>query len=679
MHTLFLSFLVIPWLALAAPAKTAAPAPSLIDATAVDPAVNPCTDFYTYACGSWLRRATMPPGYSSVSLAGTAIIERNQALLRTILEAYAQGHLDADVPFARQMGDFYAACMDTSGAERTQVRELPIKIAALEKLSDKRALAALYAGWMKEGVSALFDLGVQQDTLDATQEIVSLDPGGMPLGERVYYLSTAPDKTAIRRDYQAHVARMLALSGVPGPRSRAQAAVVVAIETELARHALEPAARRDPRAVYHPMDGAAVGKLAPDYDWTGFLQASGVPAGQKINVSEPEFLKGMSAVFRDRSLADLKTYVRWSLLHASAGILGQRLFDENFAFFSHRLRGTAEPFPRWKRCVSAVASAMGFALGEAYVRKTFTPQDRSDAVALIREIEKALAADLRDPEATPWMEDKAGGRSTRDHALAKLDLVVDMVGYPDHPRDYGSLNIGRTSHFENTLKAREFESNRQLAKLGKPVDRSEWEMIPSEVNAYYDPSLNEIVFPAAILQSPYYDRRAPPGQNYGSTGATMGHELTHGFDDQGRQYDGHGNLTQWWSPEVESHFKERAQCLVRQYGAYTVGTGTHLDGELTVGENIADLGGLKLAYRAWQSVQQKDATPEDVRQFFVAYAQSWCTKNTPASEDNRATEDPHAIEKYRVNGVVQNLPEFAAAFSCTSGAPMAPANRCSLW
>jgi len=469
---------------------------------------------------------------------------------------------------------------------------------------------------------------------------------------------------------------MLELAGEAPPVAAKHAKTVVRIETALARGSMPVVERRDPYKVYHRIDRSGLGREAPVFPWNVYFVELGYPDITAINVAVPAFFAQLNRVLTTTRIGDLRAYLRWHLLNASARALGARFVDEDFRFTS-ALTGAERLLPRWKRCVGATDQALGEALAKPFVRRTFGVADRARARTMIEAIERSFDANLA---GLSWMD-----AATRGRALEKAAQIANKIGFPDRWRDYGALEIERTSYLANLMRGATFESRRQLDKIGRPVDRTEWRITPPTVNAYYDPSLNEIVFPAGILQPPFFVAAAPDPVNYGAIGMVMGHELTHGFDDQGRKFDGHGNLRDWWTPPVAGAFTDRAACLVRQFDAYVAVGDQHVNGKLTLGENIADQGGLKLAYAAYRgtrgsaiSTAQTGAFTAE-QQFFISFAQSWCTKRRPDLERLLANIDPHSPPRDRVNGAVANLEAFALAFSCPAGSPMAPPTRCAVW
>jgi putative endopeptidase len=648
-----------------APSPSAPPVAPGIDQGALDRSVDPCQDFYAFACGGWEAKTSIPPDRPAWSRSFSEITERNQALLRDILEDDAAGRFPASDDEARKLGDFYATCMDEAKAETASAATLEEELAHVAAVTDRESLARTVARLHLRDVNALFVFRSQQDLRDATTVIGVADQGGLGLPERDYYLKTDPRSADLRRRYGEHVARMLELAGESPHDAARDARTVLRVETALARASMPIVERRDPYNVYHRLERAGLERTAPRFAWDTYFAELGSPDVAAINVTVPGFFAGLDRLLATARLADLRTYLRWHLLHEAAPALGARFVDEDFRFTA-MLTGAERLLPRWKRCVSATDQAIGEALAKPFVARTFGVGDRKRVETMIETVERGFASDVR---RVPWMDD-----GTRARALEKAAAVANKVGFPDRWRRYDALVIDRTSHLANVLGAEVFESRRQLDKIGRPVDRTEWRITPPTVNAYYDPSLNQMVFPAGILQAPFYVAAAGDPVNYGAIGMVMGHELTHGFDDQGRKFDAHGNLRDWWTPEVAAAFRERAECLVRQFESYAVVDDEHLNGRLTLGENIADQGGLKLAYAAHRA----RGSAAD-REFFLAFAQSWCTKRRPDLDRLLVKVDPHSPPRFRVNGAAANLEAFATAFSCAAGSPMAPATRCAVW
>ncbi len=649
------------------------PIQAAIDPEALDRSVDPCDDFYAFACGGWEARTEIPPDRPQWARSFSEITERNLVTLREILEADAAGRLEPGDEEARKLGDFYATCMDEEKAETASGDALREELATIDAISGHETLAGAVARLHLRGVPALFVFHAQQDLRDATEMIGAADQGGLGLPERDYYTRRDARSVELRRRYGEHVARMLELAGAEHLAAETQARTVLRIETALARGSMPVVERRDPYKVYHRIDRAGLERAARGFPWGVYFLALDHPDVAAINVAVPGFFAQLDRILAITGIADLRTYLRWQLLHASARALGARFVDEDFRFTAV-LTGTERLLPRWKRCVAAVDQALGEALGKAFVARTFPAGDRTRARAIVERVERSFATNLG---GLSWMDD-----DTRARALEKATAIANKIGFPDRWRDYGPLAVDRTSYLANLLRSAIFESRRQLDKIGRPVDRAEWFATPPTVNAYYNPSLNEMVFPAGILQPPFFMASAPEPVNYGAIGMVMGHELTHGFDDQGRKFDGCGNLRDWWTPAVADAFTRRADCLVGQFDGYVAVGDQHVNGKLTLGENIADQGGLKLAYDAYRALGGRGPgtggfTPEQL--FFVSFAQSWCTKRRPDLARLLANVDPHSPPHDRVDGAVANLEAFAAAFSCPAGRPMAPPVRCAVW
>ncbi len=667
------------------PAPIAAPAAGDavalgFDPTAIDHSVSPCQDFYQYACGTWLARTPIPPDRPAWTRSFSVIHERNQNILHGILDAYAAGQVNPGEPDARRVGDFYASCMDepaVAEAGRTALSDWLARIAAV---SDLDRLAVLVRWMQDRAFGVFFAFGPDQDFRDATQMIGEADQGGLGLPDREYYLKRDPESGKLRQAYRGHIARMLVLAGETTTAAAADADVVLQLETQLAQASMSLVDRRDPENVYHRIDRAGLEASAPHFPWQRYFVAdlSGVRA---INVAVPGFFIGLNRLLEATPLAELRAYLRWHAVSDHAMALGPRFVDESFAFASHNLTGAKVLLPRWKRCADATDAALGEALAQPFVKKVFSADSKQRALSMVHDIEAAFARDL---EQIAWMD-----APTRAAALDKLHAVYDKIGYPEKWRRYDRVHIDRHNYTDNVLAADAFESERQYAKIGKPVDRQEWAMTPMTVNAYYNSQLNEMVFPAGILQTPFFDVSAPDAANDGAIGMVMGHELTHGFDDEGRKFDKSGNLREWWTPQVERAYEERTACVVRQYAGYHAYDEVPINGKLTLGENIADLGGVKLSLQALLHRTQArtpssvgaaafvDATEE--QRFFLALAQSWCTNRRPELERSLARVDPHSPPRFRVNGTLSNLPAFASAFACPAGSAMVRRDRCSVW
>jgi putative endopeptidase len=649
--------------------------PGGIDLDAIDPAVKPCDDFYQYACGAWLKKTLIPDDKPSWGRAFSEIFQRNEALLHGILEKDARGEADPADPFAAKVGDFYATCMDEQKAETASLTTLQQELKSIDAIRDPKALARAVAGLHKSGARAFFGFSSRQDFKDATQVIGGVDQGGLGLPDRDYYFKDDKAATELRALYQDHVGKMLELAGEKDGAQKA--ARIVAMETLLAKASMDKVARRDPNQTYHRLDRKGLRNTAPHFRWDEYFTAVGAPEVQAINVTAPGFFKQMDEVLADKhSINDVHTYLRWHAIEAAADTLGKSFVEERFRF-TRALTGAKAILPRWKRCVALTDKALGEALGRSFVTTTIGDEGKAMAKEMIVGIEKAFEANLATLD---WMDADA-----KQASLYKLHKINNKVAYPDRWRDYSSLTIGRESLLANVSAAAAFEQAHELDKIGRPVVRDEWHMSPPTVNAYYSSTLNEMVFPAGIMQVPFFKPDAPVPVNFGGLGMVMGHELTHGFDDQGRKFDGDGNLHEWWSPAVTKAFEERAACVAKQYSDYVAVGDVHLNGKLTLGENIGDIGGLKLtlaALRAQRGGEMKPAPAggfTDEQQLFIAFAQVWCTNYRPEAARTQALTNPHSTAQWRVNGPVSDTPDFAKAFSCQAGSPMAPINHCTVW
>ncbi|MDE2491757.1 MAG: M13 family metallopeptidase [Elusimicrobia bacterium] len=655
------------------------PLPPVVDASAMDRSADPCRDFFQYACGTWVRENPVPAD-QSVWYRFSELDEHTLAVLRALLAEAAVEKPQATED-ARKIGAFYQACMDAPAIEAKGLAPIEPELARVAALKDKAGLAAEIARLQTIGVPALFSFYSTQDYTDARRMIASADQGGLSLPDRDYYLT--PEFRAERAAFVSHVAKMMRLLGDEPKTADAEAAAVLRVETALAKASMSRVDRRIPKNVHHKMSLKAFERLSPAFDWPAFLAGIGAPSFRSLDVADPGFFKALDATLASAPLDDWKAYLRWSAVNALESALPKAFVDEDFDFYGRILSGQKEIKPRWKRCVSATDGALGMALGREYVAREFGPAAKARALEMVREIEAAMADDIR---RSPWM-----GARTKKKALVKLRAVADKIGYPDKWRDYSKLEIAADDALGNLERADAFESHRELAKIGKPVDRGEWDMTPPTDNAYYDDQLNSINFPAGILQRPNFDVNADYAALFGAIGATIGHELTHGFDDEGRHYDAHGNLRGWWTKADAKAFAARAQGFIDEYSAFVTvadpkdpAKDVRLNGKLTLGENIADNGGLFLAYAAFKKATA-GAAPPDVdgltpdQRFFLSYGQSWCSDITPETARKYAQSDPHSTGRWRVDGVVSNMPQFAKAFSCKEGDPMAPAKRNRVW
>ena len=648
----------------------AAASASGLDLAAIDRSVDACTDFYQFACGGWSAKNPIPADRSRWGRFDE-LNEKNLAVLRGILEKAAAS---TDSEF-RKIGNYYASCMDEAAIEPRGVAPLTPRLQAIEALRGIADLPDLLGTLHTIGVNAFFGFGTEADYKDAKVSIAAMGQGGMGLPDRDYYLRTDAKSETTRQEYAKHVSTIAALAGAPQAQANTAAVIVMRIETALARGALDAVSRRDPTQQYHKMTVGELQALTPHFNWARYLKAAGAPAFQSINVSEPEFLKAFDLLLSASALEEVRMYLRWQLLHASAPYLPSGFVNENFRFYSRTLQGIQELRPRWKRCVSYVDGDLGESLGEAFVREAFGAQAKADMLTMVHAVEGALERDVND---LAWMTP-----DTRKQALVKLKAIENKIGYPDKWRDYNALEIGRADLAGNAERSAVFEFRRQMAKIDKPVDKTEWEMTPPTVNAYYEPLENNINFPAGILQPPFYSAKADAAVNYGGAGAVIGHEITHGFDDQGRQFDAQGNLSDWWTPADAKAYDERSACFVDQYASYTAIDEVKLNGKLTLGENIADNGGLRLALMAYLAGPGASAPPLDGftpdQRVFLGWGQIWCENRRPEYERLQAQTNSHAPGRYRVNGVVSNMPEFQKAFSCRPDAKMVSQNACRVW
>jgi len=662
--------------------STTAPAASKTSVAAtmqsvMDPKTDPCTDFYRYACGAWLDRTPIPADQPRWGRGFSEIRERNQNALRQILEE-ARTAKSGD---SQKIGAYYAACMDTKGIEAAGTAPLQPWMAEIDAAAGAPTLAptmALAAKLQSAGAGALFGWQSAGDFKNPEVGILHLQQGGLGLPDRDYYLKEDAAGKQVLEAYRGHVGRMLVLAGEPQAAADADAARVLDFETRLARASKPRAELRDPDKNYHKLDRAGLATLTPDLPWDAYFGGLGRPDLDGINVGQPEFFQALDRELKDAEPATRAAYLRWHLVHGLQDLLPEAFAQEDFALYGKTLQGQKELEPRWKRCVAQVDEGLGEILGKAFVDRNFPGDSKQISLEMIQRVEAAFASRL--PDLT-WMDD-----ATRARALEKLHAVRNQIGYPDKWRSYAGLEVTPDAWLKDGLAARAFETKRRITKVGKPVDRDEWLATPPTVNAYYNPLFNQMVFLAGILQPPFFDRSFPAPMNFGAIGMVMGHELTHGFDDQGRKFDKQGKLVEWWEPAVSERFEERAQCVDDLYSSYEVQPGVHLNGKLTMGENIADLGGIKQAYIAYQGWKKEHGTPKvdvpgitDDQLVFLGYAQAWCTVTTPEFDKLRAATDPHSNPRSRVNGPLSQLPAFSAAFACKAGAPMNPEKKCEVW
>ncbi|HEY5938357.1 MAG TPA: M13 family metallopeptidase [Kofleriaceae bacterium] len=640
----------------------------------MDRGADACGDFYQFACGGFMKTAQIPPDRSSWG-AIQIVVKETEEYLKSVLEgAAAKPTTD---PLLGKLGMYYAACMDEAAIERAGIAPMKPLLDAIATVKDGKTAAQAVVTLHAEGVFPLFALGPQQDFADATKVILGLDQAGLGLPDRKYYLENKGTMEQTRKVYVAHVERMFALLG--DKQAKAAAADVMRVETALARVQQSDLVRRDPHKVYHRVERAGLEKkLAPSFPWGTYLARVGIPDVTAISVNDPAYYTAVAKLLQTEKPLALRRYLTWNVMQEAADELGRAWVEEAFTM-QKELSGVKELPPRWRRCVNRVDNDLGELLGQIYVKSRFGAQAKERAVELTKAIFGAMRVEL---DALPWMDDP-----TRVAAKQKLDKMAYLVGFPDKWRNY-SFEIKREDHAANVVAATRWELRRQLDKIGKPVDRFDWQMTPPTVNAYYDATLNEIALPAGQLQAPFFGAAFHPAVNFGSTGGgTIGHEITHGFDDEGSQFDGDGNLRDWWSKGTKEKFAVATKCIVDQYAQYEAVPNVKLDGKLTAGENIADNGGVKLAFQAYQAWKMQQSPPPpavvdgltDDQLYFLAYAQSWCDKATPEKLETMAHSNPHSPPRWRVNGVIVNQPGFGSAFKCKQAAPMNPTKQCSVW
>jgi putative endopeptidase len=655
---------------------TSLPYTPSLDVPSMDKAANPCADFYQYTCGGWMKNNPIPPDQAGWSVYGK-LTQDNQRFLWGILDDLSKKSAGR-TPTQQKIGDYFGTCMNEPAIEKMGAAPLKPQLDAIAAVKTMKDLSALLAKQHLNNATGglFFNFGSDQDFADSSQIIAFADAGGLGLPDRDYYTKTEAKSEEIRQKYVVHVQNMLKLLGDSPDVAKNEAQTIMEMETAMAKSQLTRVEQRDPHNLFHKMDRKGLKALAPNFDWDTYLNTMGVVGVDTFNVTQPKFYQELDKQLKDNSLNDIKVYLRWHIVSANAPYLSSAFVKENFDFYSHTLRGVEQQPPRWKRCVRLVDRELGEALGQEFVNRTFTPETKKSTVEMTRQIEQAMEDDLKE---LTWM-----GPETKKQALEKLHGVMNKIGYPDKWRDYSSMEVRPDDFLGNVQRSVAFESRRQLNKIGKPVDHTEWGMTPPTVNAYYNPQMNDINFPAGVLQPPLYDPKMDDAPNYGNTGGTIGHELTHGFDDEGRQFDAKGNLRDWWTKEDSEQFEKRAQCIVDQYAQYIIVDDIKINSKLTEGEDVADLGGLILAYVAWkaqtknQKLADRDGFTPDQR-FFIGYAQWACENERPENLRVSAITNPHSPGKYRVNGLVINMPEFQKAFSCKLGQPMVRENRCRVW
>ena len=641
-----------------------------LDPNAIDRSADPCTDFYQFSCGNWIKTTEIAGDKPIAMRSFVDISDRNEAYEHDLLEKVAR--TPGKDPINKQLGAFYGACMDEAAVEKAGLTPLAPLRATIAKVKDPKSLSAAVATLQASGFGVLFSYGSVQDSKDARQVIVGLDQGGLGLGDRDYYLKDEPQLKKVKDAYVTYVTDVLTIAG--DKQAAASATAILALETELAKVSLDKVDRRDPVATYNRLEKAGIAKATPSFNWATFWKTNSITS-DGVTVSTPKFFAGLEPLITATKPEVWRAYLTFHLVSQSAQFLTKQLVDTRFKF-SAALTGTTEQQPRWKRCVGFTDGGLGDLLGQAFVKDKFPGRSKEAALEQVGAIRAAMKANL---DALPWMDG-----DTKAKAYKKLDLMTYQIGYPNKWRSY-AFKIDKKTFAANILASRKAETARDNAKIGKPDDRDDWGMTVPTVNAYYNPSRNGMVFPAGILQTPFYSVEASIPVNLGGMGVVVGHELTHGFDDQGAQYDGDGNLTNWWAPATAKDFKGRTQCVINQYAAYSVAGGGKVNGANTVGENIADIGGVKLALNAYRTLRANapdtvvaDGFTED-QQFFLGFGQAWCAKMRPEYEQMLATVDVHSPAQWRVNGALQATPAFAKAFRCKAGQPMAPAKACVVW
>jgi putative endopeptidase len=641
-----------------------------LDPEAIDRSADPCEDFYQFACGGWIAKAQIPADKPLTMRSFVDIEDRNLEYEKGILEnARTKPGKDATL---QKLGAFYGSCMDEAAIEKAGMRPIKPMLSVIAGVKDAKTLSHAVAVLHSQGFGALFGMGPTQDSADATKMIAGIDQGGIGLPDRDYYLQS--DKKPVLDEYQTLVGDLLVMAGHRATAAKDEAAQVVALETAIAKVSKDKVARRDPKGTYNKIDRAGVAKAMAHFDWDGFWKQNGLAKVNDVTVSSPEFLTGVDALLTSTKPEVWRNYLTAYVMRHSGSLLGKQLEDRMFQFQA-KLTGQQELPPRWKRCVERTEGAMPDLLGQVFVKDKFPGQSKQAAEEQVHAISTAMKANL---EALPWMDE-----ATKKQALHKLEVMAYQIGYPKKWKTY-AFAVNAKDYANNMLAADKADHARQMSKIGRPVDKDDWDISAVMVNAFYDPSLNRMVFPAGILQTPFYSVDAAIPVNLGGMGVVVGHELTHGFDDQGAQYDADGNLKDWWQPETEKLFKQRTSCVAKQYSNYEI-AGVKLNGENTTGENIADIGGVKLALTAYRTLREPakdtvvaDGFTED-QQFFLGFGQAWCQKARPEFEKLLATVDVHSPAKWRVNGAVSDTPDFAKAFSCKMGTKMRPANACVVW
>jgi putative endopeptidase len=650
---------------------------SRFDPKRMDTSCKPCEDFYQFVNGNWIKDNPIPAAFATW---GTFNIlqQDNRKLLKDVLEDAVRPSVGAS-DVTKLIGTFYGSCMDEARIESRGVAPIADELSRIDAVRDKRALQAEIAHLQMNGVPALFQFSAVPDRQDSSKTVANIGQGGLSLPNKDYYTKTDEKSQQTRAEFVKHIARMFELLGHPAERASAEAATVMKIQMSLADGSMDPVEIRNPVAVSNKRSVVQLQQMTPNFIWKDYFTARNAPSFNELNVAQPKFFENVSRMFADVPVADWQIYLRWHLLTAAASRLPSKFEQEDFDFFNRTLSGTPQMQPRWQRCVAATDSLLGEALGQAFVEKRFPPESKARMAALVDNLTKAFRERIQTRD---WMTDQ-----TKKEALKKLEAITRKIGYPDKWKDYSSLRLTPDSYFENSTQAVSWEIRRNVEKIGKATDRGEWRMSPPTVNAYYSSATNEIVFPAGILQPPFFDPMADDALNYGAIGAVIGHEMTHAFDDRGSQFDANGNLKNWWTTDDRNKFSTRAECVSEQFSGFKTTDGMNLNGKLVLSESIADLGGISMAYSALMKSMEGKPRPANIdgftpeQRFFIGYAVVWSRNQRPEAERRQALTDEHALARYRTNGPLSNLKEFASAFSCKpDDAMVRQANRqCQIW